>query len=67
MKKRTDRDKDDHPYQDYESLPVWNVLNNAIEDLIQNQDILEQTKRELIVGFLCKRLRPHLKQVDKAD
>lgn len=58
---------DHHPYQSFESSPVWNALNQAIEDLIRNKDIQEHTKREYIVGYLCKKLWPHLKQVDKTD
>jgi hypothetical protein len=49
-----------HPYEQFENSRVWIILNKAIDDLVENQDITETTRRELIVGYLCKKLWPEL-------
>ncbi|UPM52839.1 hypothetical protein [Gottfriedia acidiceleris] len=43
-----------HPYEKFENTPLWNVINKGINDLVENNDIEETTKREYIVGYLCK-------------
>jgi len=48
--------KPNHPYKSLEGQPVWSVLEQAIRDLVDNQDILEQTSRAHIVGYVAKRL-----------
>jgi hypothetical protein len=45
-----------HPYAAFEGTPVWVTLNQAIEELVENNDLVEQTNRNYIVGFLCKHL-----------
>lgn len=37
----------------YESF-AWSVIENALLDLVDNQDIIENTKKEYIVGYLLK-------------
>ncbi|MGE7837252.1 hypothetical protein [Viridibacillus arvi] len=43
-----------HPYNQYEHTRMWAVINKGIDDLVENNDIEEMTKREHIVGYLCK-------------
>ncbi|WP_176522503.1 MULTISPECIES: hypothetical protein [unclassified Bacillus (in: firmicutes)] len=43
-----------HPYEKFENTPLWKVINQGINDLVENNDIEESTKREYIVGYLCK-------------
>ncbi|QFF97852.1 hypothetical protein PB01_02945 [Psychrobacillus glaciei] len=43
-----------HPYKQFEDTILWKVINKGIHDLIHNNDIEEMTRREYIVGYLCK-------------
>ncbi len=43
-------------YQEFEGLPAWAVIEQAIESLVQNKDLIEQTDRRYIVGLLVRRL-----------
>jgi hypothetical protein len=45
-----------HPYVDYESHPLWVVIEQAIDQLVENNDLTEQTPREYIVGYICKQI-----------
>jgi hypothetical protein len=47
-----------HPYEDFESIQLWKIVDKAIGDLVKNGDIEEKTRREYIVGYICKRLSP---------
>lgn len=42
------------PYIKFESTELWNVVSQAITDLVGNTDIEEKTDRKYIVGYLCK-------------
>jgi hypothetical protein len=43
-----------HPYKKFENTPLWNIINKAIDDLVENDDIEEKSKREYIVGYISK-------------
>lgn len=43
-----------HPYKQFEGTPLWETVNKGIDDLVENNDIEETTRREYIVGYLCK-------------
>jgi hypothetical protein len=43
-----------HPYQKYENSKLWIAVENAIDDLIENQDIELTTRKEYVVGYICK-------------
>jgi hypothetical protein len=43
-----------HPYEQFENTPLWKVINKGIDDLVENNDLEETTRREYIVGYLCK-------------
>ena len=45
-----------HPYSKFEHTNVWQVLEQAIQELVANNDIKELTPRTHIVGYLAKRL-----------
>jgi hypothetical protein len=45
-----------HPYAEYETLPVWQVIDAEISALVENKDLAEMTARPYIVGSLCKAL-----------
>lgn len=45
-----------HPYVAYESEWLWEVLKKAIDDLIENGDLVEQTAREYVTGYICKQI-----------
>lgn len=44
------------PYAHVESLRVWKVLDQGIQDLAANGDLDEKTERKYIVGYLAKLL-----------
>ena len=46
-----------HPYQEHESHDAWLVLQEAVADLVDNDDLEELTHRDYIVGYLIDRLR----------
>lgn len=45
-----------HPYERYENTELWKIIDQALDELVENQDIEEITKREYIVGYICKKL-----------
>lgn len=45
------------PYQKFEGAPAWAVVDQAVEDLVQNRDLIEQTHRRYVVGFLISSLK----------
>ena len=45
-----------YPYHQYETTLAWKIINQAVSDLVENQDIQETTARVYIVGYLVKRL-----------
>lgn len=44
------------PYAQFKKLKAWKVVDRAIEDLVENQDMIETTVRKCIVGYILKRL-----------
>jgi hypothetical protein len=52
-----------HPYAELEGTPLWNAVELAIGDLVQNADLIEQTPRAYIVGYICQGLLKARKQV----
>ena len=43
-----------HPYALYQNTHNWALLSGAIDDLVKNRDLVVQTDRTYIVGYLCK-------------
>ena len=45
-----------HPYVQFVDTDAWSILNAALDELVKNGDLVEQTNRDYIVGYLCKAL-----------
>ena len=45
-----------HPYEAFEELSVWQVIDAEVSSLVANRDLEETTARRYIVGSLCKAL-----------
>ena len=43
-------------YAEFASSPAWPVIERAISDLVENQDLVEGTPRILIVGYIVRQL-----------
>jgi hypothetical protein len=43
-----------HPYEKYENTAIWSTVDNAITDLVANNDLVETTARPYIVGSPIK-------------
>jgi hypothetical protein len=43
-------------YTHLKKHPVWNVIDSALEELIENDDIAERIERDRIVGYLIEEL-----------
>jgi hypothetical protein len=52
------------PYEVYKGTAVWNAINKAIDDLVENDDLVEKTRRDYIVGFICLKLQEVLSKAD---
>jgi hypothetical protein len=48
--------KNKYPYAELEKMAAWAVLDKIVGDLTENKDIIEQTDRRYIVGYLIKEL-----------
>ena len=46
----------DHPYKDYEKTETWKLVEKAIDSLVRNGDLVEQTPRDYIVGHITQSL-----------
>jgi hypothetical protein len=46
-----------YPYAEYETDPLWKIVDKGIGDLVLNLDLVEKTDRKYIVGYLCKLIR----------
>jgi len=46
-----------HPYVDYETDPLWPLVEKAVSDLVRNQDLTEHEDRSYVVGYICKVIR----------
>lgn len=54
-----------HPYTEYESTQLWQILDQGITDLVENNDLKETTSRVYIVGYLCKLLTENQNEILK--
>jgi hypothetical protein len=55
-----------HPYKKYESHRYWKRIDEGISDLVDNQDLVEQSARSYIVGYLCKMILSRKKRAKLA-
>jgi hypothetical protein len=52
------------PYEMHKGTRVWKIVDKAIDDLVGNGDLTETTRREYIVGYICKKLQRLLPKTD---
>jgi hypothetical protein len=52
--KTSDNSNQNRAYEQYKNSPLWKIIEKAIDDLVENQDLKETTSRDLIVGYLVK-------------
>ena len=43
-----------YPYTRWEGTPLWQAIDKAVCDLIQNRDLVEDEFHEYVVGYICK-------------
>ncbi|HET9431665.1 MAG TPA: hypothetical protein VFO70_10845 [Chitinophagaceae bacterium] len=43
-----------HHYKEYEETQLWKLIDKALDDLVENQDIELTTRKEYIFGYICK-------------
>lgn len=43
-----------HPYEEYENTELWKKIENAVNTLVDNNDLELTTKIEYVIGYLCK-------------
>jgi hypothetical protein len=58
-----DNGKQATPYEKYRGTRLWDETAKAIAALVENNDIVEATHRDYIVGYLCERLESELSKV----
>jgi len=52
------------PYEMFRGTPVWKIVNRCVTDLVENNDLVETTGREYIVGYICKKLQRVLPKIE---
>jgi hypothetical protein len=45
------------PYDAYRGTDIWKVVDEALSDLVSNSDLIENTRRDYIVGYICQKLQ----------
>ena len=48
------------PYDRYKNTELWNVISEAIDELVENNDLEERTTHDHIVGYLCQKVSSSL-------
>ena len=43
-------------YKEYRKLKAWKIIEKALEELEENQDIKITTMRDLVIGYIVKGL-----------
>lgn len=44
------------PYDEYKKSSVWSIIEKAIDDLVDNQDLALTTQKNYVVGYIVKQL-----------
>lgn len=47
----------DHPYRQFEKDEIFRLLGKGIKALVKNGDLVEQTARSHVVGYLTQQLK----------
>lgn len=45
-----------HPYKELEGTLLWRVVDKAVAELVENQDLEVTTPREYVIGYLAQSL-----------
>lgn len=43
-----------HPYEGFRGSTLWKRVDRAVLDLVTNGDIRLKTRRQYVVGYICK-------------
>lgn len=46
----------DRIYDAYKDSVLWEIIDEALKDLIENKDLIEQTDHYYVVGYLVKKI-----------
>jgi len=49
------------PYDQFQDTALWQVISEAIDELVDNDDLEERTTHEHIVGYLYSKLEGQMK------
>jgi len=44
------------PYQQFEAFLAWDIMEQAIEELERNKDVIVQTDKRYVIGYILKKL-----------
>lgn len=44
-------------YEKHQNTATWDAVWQAIDELVENNDLIEQTPRGYIVGLICEKLQ----------
>ena len=50
------------PYDEYKMNPAWSVVEKALDELVDNQDIVFQTVPDYVIGYIVKKLEESKKR-----
>ena len=50
------------PYDQYKENPAWPVVEEALNELVDNQDIVFQTVPDYVIGYIVKKLEESKKR-----
>lgn len=48
------------PYDRYKNTELWNMVSEAIDELVENDDLEERTTHDHIVGYLFQQVSSSL-------
>lgn len=47
----------EHLYKEFKNTDIWYTVEQALENINENNDVSLQTQKELVVGYLCKQIK----------
>lgn len=57
----------ENPYQKYVDSRLWKIIDVVLDDLQDNQDLIITTKKEYVVGYICKAVEMYILESKKGD
>ena len=49
-------------YDEYKTNPAWSVVEKALDEVVDNQDIVFQTVPDYVIGYIVKKLEESKKR-----